>query len=206
MYDVVRLAHSVPLGVDDPGCNPPEALRGQIARFPEGQFVAVTEVRGEERVIGAATLMRTDRPPTAEPLPWLDMIGSTGLAHHDPHGRWLYGVEMAVHPDYQGRGVGSALYRARLGLVRRLGLVGMYAGGMLKGYHHHADAMTPREYGERVIAGDLTDPTVSMQLGRGFEAHGLIEDYEEDEEAGNCAVLIAWTPERRSAPPGEARL
>ncbi len=200
VYDVVRLAHDVPLDEHDPGCIPPDALRGQLARFPEGQFVAVTEVAGRERVIGAATLMRTNRPPTAKPLGWLEMVGSPSLANHEPDGRWLYGVEMSVHPDYQGRGVGSALYRARLGLIRRFGLAGMYAGGMLKGYQHYAHEMSPREYGERVMRGDLHDPTVSMQIGKGFEAHGVIEDYEDDAQAGNCAVLIAWTPD--DLPPG----
>lgn len=194
VYDVVRLAHDVPLNEHDPGCNPPEALRGQLRRFPEGQFVAVTGRDGRETVIGAATLMRTNRPPSAEPLAWLDMVGTPGLANHEADGAWMYGVEMAVHPDFQGRGVGSALYRARLGLVRRLGLRGMYAGGMLKGYHHHAEELSPREYGELVMRGELRDPTVSMQLRRGFEARALIEDYEEDEPSGNCAVLIAWTP------------
>lgn len=192
VYDVVRRAHGVPLTRDCRGCNPPEVLLQQIERFPQGQFVAVTYDGDEERVVGAATLMLTSRPPTARPLKWIEAIGTPGLANHDPDGRWLYGVEMAVHPDHQGRGVGSALYRARLALIERLGLKGMYAGGMLKGYHRHAGDMTPREYAERVIGGELDDPTVTMQLNRGFKAYGIIEDYERDPKAGNCAVLIVW--------------
>lgn len=197
VYQVVRRAHGVPLHRDCRSCNPPEVLQQQLERFPEGQFVALAyeadDPDGDEgRVVGTATLMRTSRPPSARPLPWLGAIGSPGLSNHDPDGDWLYGVEMAVDPDFQGRGVGSALYRARLALIEKLGLKGMYAGGMLKGYHRYSHQMSPAEYGEKVIRGELRDPTVTMQLNRGFKAYGVVEDYEYDAKAGNCAVLIAW--------------
>lgn len=197
VYEVVRSAHGVPLHRDCRSCNPPEILQQQLERFPEGQFIALAyrsdEEHGDvEHVVGTATLMRTSRPPSARPLPWLQAIGTHGLANHDPEGDWLYGVEMAVHPDYQGRGVGSALYRARLALIDKLGLKGMYAGGMLKGYQRYCHLMSPVEYGEKVISGELRDPTVTMQLNRGFKAYGVIENYEWDATSGNCAVLIAW--------------
>lgn len=207
VYEVVRRAHGVPLHRECRGCNPPEILRQQLDRFPEGQFVALAyeaddEERIVERVVGTATLMRTSRPPSATPLPWIEAIGSHGLANHEADGEWLYGVEMAVHPDYQGRGVGSALYRARLGLIVELGLRGMYAGGMLKGYHRYCHLMGPAEYGEKVIRGELRDPTVTMQLNRGFKAYSVVENYEWDAVAGNCAVLIAWEvgSDRRKRP------
>jgi len=211
---VVRRAH----GMDDdepcPSCPSPGHVRRQIRRFPEGQFVAVVdEGDGSERVVGAATLMRTDYPPSARPKPWMRMVGGLSLRHHVRGGRWLYGVEMAVDPAWQGRGVGSALYRRRLALVRELGLAGMYAGGQLKGYRRYRRRMSPREYAERVRRGEIEDPTVTMQLRRGFRAAGVIEEYEEDEDSGNCAMLIVWRPPRaprrpvepRSVPPARGR-
>lgn len=191
---VIRRAHGV--GDDEPcaSCATPEMVRRQIRRFPEGQFVAVSGEGDQERVLGAATLMRTDYPPSARPKKWLQMIGGLGLRAHDPDGRWLYGVEMAVDPAVQGQGVGSALYRRRLALVRELGLEGMYAGGMLKGYRRYRGRMSPREYADRVRRGEIEDPTVTMQLHRGFLAAGVIEDYEDDPASGNCAMLIVWRP------------
>ncbi len=191
---VVRLAHGVAPGEPCASCPTPAMVRRQIRRFPEGQFVAVAGAGEQERVIGAAMLMRTDYPPSARPKPWLEMIGGLGLGAHAPDGRWLYGVEIAVDPGMQGRGVGSALYRRRLALVRELALDGMYAGGMLKGYRRYRGRMSPREYAEKVRRGELQDPTVSMQMHRGFRAAGVIEDYENDPEAGNCAMLIVWRP------------
>lgn len=192
---VVRRAHRIAKHEHCPSCPTAEMVRRQIRRFPAGQFVAVVGREGEdEQVVGAATLMRTDYPPTARPKPFMQMVGSLSLRRHDPDGRWLYGVEIAVDPDWQGCGVGSALYRERKALVHELGLVGLYAGGMLKGYRRYQRHMTPRQYAERVRRGELDDPTVSMQLGRGFRAEGVIEDYDDDVESGDCAMLIVWRP------------
>lgn len=176
-------------------------LTTQVARFPEGQFVAVTvspaggsaAVDGA-LVVGTATTMVTARPPTATPLPWHEVVGDYGLPNHDPQGTWLYGVEIAVHPAYQRRGIGTALYRARLELVEALHLEGWYAGGMLMGYYRYAAVLSPRAYGEQVIEGVLEDPTVTMQMRRGLEPAGIIEDYYPEPKAGNCAVLLTWRP------------
>jgi len=192
-FDVIHLANGYPL---DDECRRLHARRieEQLERFPEGQFVAVVRRGGSEIVVGTATTMRTRRPPDAPPLSWNEVIGDYGLPKHDPDGEWLYGVEIAVHPDFQRRGIASALYRARLALVPELGLEGWYAGGMLMGYHRYADVLTPRAYAERVIAGELVDPTVSMQLHRGLQPRGIIEDYYPEPKAGNCAVLLVWRP------------
>lgn len=204
-YDVIHLANGYPT----------DALKRerhtrfvaqQLERFPEGQFVAIVREGGCERVVGTSTTLRTARPPTETPLPWQQVIGDYGIRHHDPQGAWLYGVEIAVHPDYQRRGIASALYRTRLGLVEELDLSGWYAGGMLMGYHRYADRLSPRAYAEQVIAGIIDDPTVSMQMHRGLVPAGIIEDYYPEPKAGNCAVLLTWTPstarERASARKG----
>ena len=170
----------------------------QLRRFPEGQFVAVLKDGDEERVIGAATTMRTSRSPFETPLRWMEMIGSYGIANHEAHGQWLYGVEIAVLPEFRRRGVASAMYKVRLALVEKFGLEGWYAGGMLMGYHRYEDRMTQAEYYRKVVDGELNDPTVSMQMHRGLKASGFIEDYCEAPQAGNAAVLLVWQPATRA--------
>jgi GNAT superfamily N-acetyltransferase len=193
VYDVVRLANGYPT---DRYCHciNPESVAEQLERFPIGQFVAVTYEDGAEKVIGMATTMITSRSPDHEPLPWYDVIGSFGLRNHEPEGDWLYGVEIAVHPDYQRNGVASALYKARLALITELDLKGWYAGGMLMGYDDHRGELTPRQYAELVIAGELTDPTVTMQLHRGLEPRAIIEGYYPEWKAGHAAVLLVHEP------------
>jgi GNAT superfamily N-acetyltransferase len=200
-FDVLHLANGYPL---DPEKRARHArhIERQLERFPEGQFVAVTHQDGREMVVGTATTLRTRRPPDAPPLRWHDVIGDYSLPNHDPEGTWLYGVEIAVHPGFQRRGIASALYTARLALVPELGLEGWYAGGMLMGYHRYADVLTPRAYAERVLAGELTDPTVTMQLHRGLQPLAIVEDYYPEPKAGGCAVLIAWRPPRAAPAKG----
>lgn len=215
VYDVVRLANGYPT---DRYCHciNPAAVAEQLERFPEGQFVAVAYQDGREKVIGMGTTMLTRRSPDDTPLPWYPMIGSFGLRNHDPEGDWLYGVELAVHPDHQRQGVGSALYTARLGLIDELKLKGWYAGGMLMGYCDHRDEMTPEEYAEKVISGELTDPTVSMQLHNGLKPRGVITEYYPEWKAGHAAVLLVYEGEKpavakrvrrphRATRPGEGR-
>jgi len=166
-----------------------EHIRRQIERFPEGQFVALDG----DKVIGTAVTMRTDHPPTAKPHTWLDQLGGLYINNHTSTGRWLYGVEFAVNPAYRKQGVGTLLYQARFDMVKRLGLDGFYAVGMLMGYKNYAHEMSVREYGEKVMRRELIDPTVTMQMNRGFRPIQVVEHYLDDEpDAGNAGVLIVW--------------
>jgi len=169
-------------------CMQASDILAQVRQFPEGQFVAM--MNGE--VVGMAATMRTKRPPTAPRLRWLDAIGGLAARNHDPDGDWLYGIEVAVLPDCRGRGIGVRMYEARFDLVKRLNLRGWYAGGMLMGYHRYKNQMSVRDYAEKVATRQIIDPTVTMQMNRGFRLGGVIEDYLPEEWAGNAAMTIIW--------------
>ncbi len=174
-------------------CFAADDILAHIERFPLGQFAA-QRISGPNagNCVGMATTMRTSRPPAAPILPWIEAIGDLQISAHEANGDWLYGVEMAVRPMYRRQGIGSALYQARFDLVRRLNLRGWYAIGMLMGYSQHADKMDVSEYGERVIKREIKDPTVSMQMNRGFRAERVITDYVDEPAAGDAGVLIVW--------------
>jgi len=188
-----REAYGIRKGEDCDDCFDERDIESHIAIFPEGQFVA-QRISGPSagNCVGMACTMRTSRPPSAPILPWMEAIGDLRIAKHEADGDWLYGVEMAVHPMYQRHGIGTGLYQARFDLVKRLNLRGWYAVGMLMGYHRYADSMDVSEYGERVIAGDFNDPTVTMQMNRGFRAQGVVADYVDEPAAGDAGVLIVW--------------
>lgn len=168
-------------------------IEAHIERFPDGQFAA-QRISGPNagNCVGMAVTMRISRPPTERVLPWMEAIGDLRLSAHEPNGEWLYGVEMAVHPMYQRHGIGAGLYEARFQLARRLNLRGWYAVGMLMGYHRFSDKMDVIEYGNKVIAGEIKDPTVTMQMNRGFRAQGVVTDYVDEPAAGDAGVLIVW--------------
>lgn len=193
VYDTVRLAYGVDLNTPCPTCVGADDVRQQLERFPEGQFVAHFHTPNEPSlVVGMASTMRTSRTPNDPPEAWLTAIGSLGIANHEPNGEWLYGVEMTVRPEYRRMGIGTRLYEARFDLVRRLNLRGWYAGGVLMGYHRYHNMLSPLEYAEAVIRREVIDPTVTMQMNRGFEAITPIPDYLPETRAGNMAVLIVW--------------
>ena len=187
---IIRRAFDVGLDEECEDCIGRKAIIAQLERFPEGQFVALLEDDGEQKVVGTSHTMRVNDAPY--PGEWLETIGDISIVNHVPDGEWLYGVEMAVHPAYRRRGIGTALYEARFDLCKRLNLRGWYAGGMLMGYPDHADEMTVLEYGEKVIRGEIIDPTVTMQMRRGFEAWQVIENYMDEPASGDGAVLIVW--------------
>lgn len=188
-----RAAYGIPWDEDCDDCFTPGDILAHVGRFPEGQFMSF-RLSGPSAgaANGMAVTMRTSRPPAAPILTWLESIGDLRLSAHEPDGDWLYGVEMAVHPRYQRHGIGTGLYEARFNLVRSLNLRGWYAVGMLMGFKDYAEKMDVVEYGEKVIAREIKDPTVTMQMNRGFQAEYVVTDYVDEPAAGNAGVLIVW--------------
>lgn len=62
----------------------------------------------------------------------------------------------------------------------------------LEDYPKYADLMDAREYGAKVIAGEINDPTVTMQMNRGFVPKRVVTDYVDEPAAGDAGVLLIW--------------
>ena len=63
---------------------------------------------------------------------------------------------------------------------------------MLPGYADHKNDLTIHDYVKKVVAGELTDPTLSFQLRNGFVVRGLLENYLDDAASDGWATLIVW--------------
>ncbi len=161
-----------------------------IRLFPAGQFVALVEEHGQERIAGVASAFRTHFDFEDHHHTFQEAIADGWLTNHDPKGAWLYGADMSVHPDFRRRGVASVLYRARAQLVQRMYLRGEIAGGMLPGYARYRHQMRIKEYVRAVVAGRLKDPTLSAQLRNGFYVRAILYDHITDPRSNNCAALI----------------
>ena len=158
--------------------------------FPEGDFVALDESNGK-RVVGLGSGFLTSFDFDNPNHTFQEVIVGGYYTNHDPEGDWYYGADISVHPDYRGHGIGKMLYEARKDLVRERGLKGIVAGGVLPGYAAHRELSVP-EYVQKVLSGELTDPTLTFQLKNGFEVRGLLEEYLEDAASDNWATLIVW--------------
>jgi GNAT superfamily N-acetyltransferase len=119
-----------------------------------------------------------------------DLFDDGFMRTHQPEGNWLYGMDMAVFPEYRGLGIARKLYRARQNLVRELGLEGQVTVGMLNGFAAHSTQYTLEKYYQALVDGVLKDPTVSIQQKIGFKLCGLMKDYLSDPTCGNAGVLL----------------
>jgi GNAT superfamily N-acetyltransferase len=168
-----------------------EQLTSHREVFPEGQFVAVK--RDDGRVVGMAAsliVLWDDYDMTSS---WRDFTDHGMFRNHDPLGRTLYGAEVMVRPSEQGRGIGKKIYSARRALVRRLGLLRTRAGARLAGYHRYASQLTPEQYVKQVVAGKISDPTLSFQLKQDFIPLAVAPDYlHHDPESLGFAAVIEW--------------
>jgi GNAT superfamily N-acetyltransferase len=161
----------------------------QIKRFPEGQHAVLNEAG---QVVASSVDFRTNIDFDNFEHRYIDAVDHNWLGNHDPAGEWLYGADIGVLPAYRKRGIGRMLYQARQDLIRRLNLRGHVAGGMLKGYGALKEHMPVETYVAKVAAGELFDPTVSVQLKMGFKIHGIINHYVDDESCDNKAAFIVW--------------
>lgn len=173
-------------------------LASHLELFPEGQLTAVDA--GDDTVLGMAASLIVLWDDYEHDLRWRDFTAAGTFTNHDPSGRTLYGAELMVHPEAQGRGVGSALYRERDALLRRLGLLRIRAGARLRGYHAYAGRMTPQEYTEAVVRGEIRDPTLSFQLNRGFRVLQVVSGYlpNDPESLGWAALIEKLNPDLAS--------
>ncbi len=162
--------------------------------FPEGNFVVLDN--GRPIGMGLGILVEFDFEDFQHSLS--DIEGEDGVENHDISHPWYYGTDISVYPEYRGRGIGHRLYELRKDFVCRLNKRGIVAGGVLPGYANHLHDMSADEYIDKVVAGEMHDPTLSFQLNNGFVALGALPGYLEDPTVGNNSVLIVWhNPEYR---------
>ncbi|MEP7326079.1 MAG: GNAT family N-acetyltransferase [Gemmatimonadota bacterium] len=169
-----------------------QQLASHLAVFSEGQLVAQDPGSGDIVGMAASLIVLWDHYEGTGS--WRDFTATGTFSNHNPvHGRTLYGAEVMVDPGYQGQGVGSALYVARRELAERLGVLRIRAGARLRHYHRHAAVMSAREYVDRILRGELDDPTLGFQIRRGFHVLDVIPGYlRHDPESLGWAALIEW--------------
>lgn len=171
----------------------PDHLLHHIRMFPAGQFVAVDD----DWVVGSASSCIISEDRWLEHKGWNETVGGPFIENHEPSGLTLYGLDVSVHPDWRGQGVGKALYNARFELVRQMGLSRYGTACRLPGYlawSGGAVDATVENYAGDVVAGKLTDRTLTPLLRYELKFLGIIHEYMDDEESANAAALLEWKP------------
>jgi predicted amidohydrolase/ribosomal protein S18 acetylase RimI-like enzyme len=168
-------------------------FRLAFAAFPEGQLLAETP---NGRIVGYATSLIVQLEEDVASYSYNELTGAGTFSSHDPLGDTLYGSDIAVHPDFRGRGVASRLYDARKRLLRRYNLRRMIAFGRIPGYREHAGKLTAREYVDEVIAGERGDPALSAHLAAGYQVREVKLNLMSDRASNNWATVLEMTDER----------
>jgi GNAT superfamily N-acetyltransferase len=163
-----------------------EQYKRHMEIFPEGQMIVL---EGDRVIAATTTLMQNYHKGHHT---FLDISDNLWLGTHDPEAEWLYGLDVSVHPDYQGKGIGRQIYNARQEVAKELGTKGQLTAGMPIGYDNVKDKMTIAEYCEKLIKGKIIDPTVTAQTKCGFILVEPLFDYLDDPRSGNCSVLMYW--------------
>lgn len=168
-----------------------------LSTFPEGQLLA--ELDGRIVAYATSLIVQLD-----EDLPYTydEITGSGTFSSHTPGGDTLYGSDIAVHPDFQGRGVAQALWTGRRQLMSGYNLRRMVAYGRLLGYREHAGQLTAREYVDAVIAGELHDRALTAHLRAGYRVLDVRLDLMPDPSSLDWATILElqnpdFSPERR---------
>lgn len=155
--------------------------------FPEGQYV-ITD--GLSVIASTSTMRYLYDPADTSHHTFFETMGGGWLTTHMPNGDWLYGLDLGVHPAYRGKGLAKELYRARQDTCVQLNLKGQMMVGMLNGYLHYSESLNIDAYFDKVVSGELFDPTVSVQMKIGFEIKKLMKDYLNDPTCGNAGALL----------------
>ncbi|MDX2221286.1 MAG: GNAT family N-acetyltransferase [Rhodospirillaceae bacterium] len=175
-----------------------DMLRGQILKFPEGQFVATYE----DRVVGYCATFRIAEAIAMADHNWGEITGRGFAARHDPTGDILYGMEVAVDPNLRGLRIGQRLYNERKNLCEQLGLKGIAFAGRLPGLARRIKQVgTAAEYVRQVQARKVRDQVMSFQLRNGFEFVRVLENYLPSDKASlGFAALMLWKNPRWHPP------
>lgn len=164
----------------------------QFNAFPEGQFLA--EIDGT--VVAYATSIIVQLDPEARYYTYSELTGSGTFRTHTPSGDTLYGADIAVDPEYRGRGFASRLYVQRKKLMKRYNLRRMVAYGRLPGYSEYAGEMTAEEYVDSVLNGKIKDPALNTHIKAGYKVKKVLLDFVGDDSSLNyCTVLEMSNPD-----------
>ncbi|MCG3088852.1 GNAT family N-acetyltransferase [Sporosarcina cyprini] len=165
-----------------------EQLTQHVNRFPEGAICV--EYNG--RIVGSITSLLLSFDCDHLDHTWEQVTDNGYIRNHDPNGDTLYIVDICIHPAFRKAGLGKIMMHAMYQLVVKLNLKRLLGGGRMPGYGMYSKQMTAEEYAEKVVNGTLRDPVLNFLLKCGRTPLRVMENYLEDDESKNYALLMEW--------------
>ena len=165
-----------------------EQLTQHVSRFPEGAVC----VEYDGRIVGSITSLLISFDCEHPDHTWEQVTDNGYIRNHNPNGDTLYIVDICIHPAFRKAGLGKIMMHAMYQLVVKLNLKRLLGGGRMPGYGMYSEQMTAEEYAEKVVNGTLRDPVLTFLLKCGRTPLRVLENYLEDDESKNYALLMEW--------------
>ncbi|AST91863.1 GNAT family N-acetyltransferase [Sutcliffiella cohnii] len=163
-----------------------EQLSNHVKLFPEGALCI--EVDG--RIAGSMTGLIVDYHN--EDHTWEDITDNGYIRNHNDNGNTLYVVDICVSPQYRKLGLGKHLMQSMYEIVIEKKLTRLLGGGRMPGFHKQAESLTPSQYFDAVVKGELKDPVITFLLRAGRTPVKVVENYLEDADSCNYGALMEW--------------
>jgi ribosomal protein S18 acetylase RimI-like enzyme len=166
-----------------------QELESHLRIFPQGQFVAVEP---DGTIVGSTSTLIVSLNPEYAEHTWKEITADGLFITHIPSGDSLYLADISTHPKHRHEGIGGMIIYRWKELVTKLNLRRMIGGGRLFNYTEYADRMSPYEYTEKVMKGELKDLVLTFELDIGFKFVKILPNYLNDVRSLNYASFIEW--------------
>lgn len=188
--DIDELVQVAKAGYGSPTMGPThEKYESHLTIFPEGQLC----VEYDGKLIGSCSSLIVNIEDYGKNHTFNEIADGGYIRNHNPTGRYLYGIDVVVHPDYRHMKVGQHLYKARRDICQKLNLQSIAFGGRMPNYHRYADQMTAEEYVNQVIKQNIYDPVVNFHIKNGFKFKHILKNYiPKDNESLGHATFMEW--------------
>ncbi|QAY66031.1 GNAT family N-acetyltransferase [Paenibacillus protaetiae] len=165
-----------------------EQLAKHLDHFPAGALCVETE----GRIIGSMTGLIVNLDDYGHSHTWETITDNGYIRNHNPEGDTLYVADLCVSPAFRKAGIGKWLMQSMYETVVFLNLKRLLGAGRMPGYHIHAESLTPKQYLEKAVLGELRDPVLTFLLRCGRMPIGVASNYLDDEESLGNAALMEW--------------
>lgn len=166
-----------------------EHLQHHVDIFPAGQWVGL--YGGKVVATSSNTLMSSQLFLSGKD--WDSKVGGYFLDTFDPVGDTLYGLDISVHPDYRGQGIGRELYQKRFEYARQNALSRYGTSCRIPDFASSGVA-DPDAYVNDVVTKKRSDRTLTPLLKYGMNIVKILPNHMDDEESRNTAILLEWKP------------
>lgn len=163
-------------------------LSSHLAHYPKGALCI--EIDGE--LAGSLTGMLINFDGTVASHNWEEITDRGYINTHEPDGKSFYIVDIGIRPAFRKMELGKLLLQATYEQVIKDGLERVIGGGRMPGYQQLSFELTAEQYVQKVLEGELKDPVITFLMRSGRTPVRLVEDYLDDEDSKNYALLMEW--------------